>query len=227
MALKQERISMLTSNIANVVASFTHPTLPRNAEEPTFESIQSIHKLLNQNATSVLRGVYGNTLGLLGLTITRESYRTLAGADFVLPTQPTAPVLPPFAPNVQVAEIMRVYKENVKQFNKYVATAKALKNQLLGAFSNDYFLSIYNKATGYEESTVLQLLQHLYTIYDQLTSMQLAANDKEMHIDYDPITPIEKYIARIKKCMDIVANGGTPYSLEQILTLAFDVMYRT
>eukprot|EP00957_Ditylum_brightwellii_P080425 6117137-Ditylum_brightwellii.AAC.1 len=41
------------------------------------------------------------------------------------------------------------------------------------------------------------------------------------------MTPIEKYITKIEKCMDIVANGGAPYSQEQILTLAFDAMYRT
>ena len=218
---------MSNPNIANIIASFTHPTLPRNAEEPTFESIRSIHKLLNQNATGVLRGAYGNTLGLLGLTITRDLYWTLAGQDFVLPTRPAAPALPPFASNVQVVEIMRIYEEEVKQYNKYVATAKALKNQLLGAFDNNYFLSIYNQATGYEESTVLQLLQHLYNNYGQLTSTQLTANDEEMRANYDPTTPIEKYIALIEKCMDIAANGGAPYSQEQILTLAFDAMYRT
>eukprot|EP00957_Ditylum_brightwellii_P090145 6866155-Ditylum_brightwellii.AAC.1 len=48
-----------------------------------------------------------------------------------------------------------------------------------------------------------------------------------MLADYDPTTPIEKYIARIEKCMDIVANGGAPYSQEQLLTLAFDAMYCT
>eukprot|EP00957_Ditylum_brightwellii_P031842 2414632-Ditylum_brightwellii.AAC.1 len=48
-----------------------------------------------------------------------------------------------------------------------------------------------------------------------------------MRADYDPTTPIEKYIAHVKKCMDIAANGGAPYSQEQILMLAFDAMYRT
>eukprot|EP00957_Ditylum_brightwellii_P094207 7172664-Ditylum_brightwellii.AAC.1 len=48
-----------------------------------------------------------------------------------------------------------------------------------------------------------------------------------MRTDYDPTTLIEKYIARIEKCMDIASNGGAPYSQEQILTLAFDAMYRT
>eukprot|EP00957_Ditylum_brightwellii_P163428 12442901-Ditylum_brightwellii.AAC.1 len=71
----------------------------------------------------------------------------LAGADFSLPTRPLPPVLPPFASNVQVAEIMRVYDEAMKQYNKYVSTTKALKNQLLGAFDNNYFLSIYDQAT--------------------------------------------------------------------------------
>eukprot|EP00957_Ditylum_brightwellii_P083623 6356765-Ditylum_brightwellii.AAC.1 len=48
-----------------------------------------------------------------------------------------------------------------------------------------------------------------------------------MRTDYEPTTLIEAYITRVEKCMDIAANGGTPYSQEQILALAFDVMYRT
>eukprot|EP00957_Ditylum_brightwellii_P173983 13246411-Ditylum_brightwellii.AAC.1 len=76
----------------------------------------------------------------------------------------------------------------MKQYNKYVSTAKALKNQLLGAFDNDYFLSMYDQATG-----------------------KLCRTTR---------------IARIEKCMDTAANGGTLYSQEQILTIAFDAMYQ-
>eukprot|EP00957_Ditylum_brightwellii_P006952 526355-Ditylum_brightwellii.AAC.1 len=73
---------MATTEMENITATFTHPSILRNEEEPTFEAIRAIHKLLNQNATVILRGAYGNTLGLLGLTIIPAAYRTLAGADF-------------------------------------------------------------------------------------------------------------------------------------------------
>eukprot|EP00957_Ditylum_brightwellii_P192386 14646304-Ditylum_brightwellii.AAC.1 len=48
-----------------------------------------------------------------------------------------------------------------------------------------------------------------------------------MHRDYDPTTPIEKYIACIEPCMDIVTNGRTPFTLRQIFTIAYDTMCRT
>eukprot|EP00957_Ditylum_brightwellii_P155354 11825837-Ditylum_brightwellii.AAC.1 len=85
----------------NIMATFTHPHIPRNAEEPHFESIRSVHKLLNHNVTGILRGAYRNTLGLLSLTLTAASYQTLARANFNLSTRPPPPVLPPFASNVQ------------------------------------------------------------------------------------------------------------------------------
>eukprot|EP00957_Ditylum_brightwellii_P053698 4068299-Ditylum_brightwellii.AAC.1 len=110
---------------------------PQNVEEPNFESIRSIHKLLNQNTTVILCGAYGNTLGLLGLILTSVSYRMLANANFNLTARPPPPVLPLFASNMQVSEIMRMYKETMKQYNKYMSTTKALKNQLLGAFDNN------------------------------------------------------------------------------------------
>eukprot|EP00957_Ditylum_brightwellii_P145275 11064585-Ditylum_brightwellii.AAC.1 len=156
----------------NITATFTHPSIPQNKEEPTFEAIRAIHKLLNQNDTGILCGAYGNTFGVLGLTITPAAYHTLAGANFVMPIRPAPPVIPPFASNVQVIEIMRIYNESLQTYSKYVATAKALKTQLLGAFHENYFLAIYNQATGYE------------------------ANNNKICADYNPTAPIEKYIAR-------------------------------
>eukprot|EP00957_Ditylum_brightwellii_P020027 1512055-Ditylum_brightwellii.AAC.1 len=100
--------------------------------------------------------------------------------------------------------------------------AKALKTQLLGAFGDDYYLAIYDQATGYEGAAVLELLQHLYDNYGQLDSTQLTANTDKICGDYDPTAPIEKYIARVEKCMDIAANGEAPFSLQQILTITFD-----
>eukprot|EP00957_Ditylum_brightwellii_P075592 5745322-Ditylum_brightwellii.AAC.1 len=97
----------------NITATFTHPSIPQNKEEPTFEAIRAIHKLLNQNATGILRQAYGNALGMLGLTITPAAYCTLAGADFVTPVRPARPVIPPFASNIQVTEIMRVCNESL------------------------------------------------------------------------------------------------------------------
>eukprot|EP00957_Ditylum_brightwellii_P144516 11008453-Ditylum_brightwellii.AAC.1 len=159
---------------------------------------------------------------MLGLIIIPAAYHTLTGADFVTPIRPAPPVIPSFAFNVQVTEIMQVYNESLWTYIKYVATAKALKTQLLGAFHDDYFLAIYDQVTGYKVSMVLELLQHLYANYGQLDSTQLTANNDKIRADYDPTAPIEKYIAQVEKCMDIAANGGAPFSLQQILTITFD-----
>eukprot|EP00957_Ditylum_brightwellii_P045042 3416753-Ditylum_brightwellii.AAC.1 len=61
---------MASTEMENITATFTHLSILRNKEEPTFEAIQAIHKLLNQNATGILHRAYGNALGMLGLTIT-------------------------------------------------------------------------------------------------------------------------------------------------------------
>eukprot|EP00957_Ditylum_brightwellii_P156793 11933894-Ditylum_brightwellii.AAC.1 len=108
---------MASTEMENITATFTHPSIPRNEEEPTFEVIQAIHKLLNQNATGILCGAYGNALGILGLTITPAAYRTLARANFVTPIRPAPPKIPPFASNVQLTEIMRVYNESLWTYN--------------------------------------------------------------------------------------------------------------
>eukprot|EP00957_Ditylum_brightwellii_P106276 8106958-Ditylum_brightwellii.AAC.1 len=198
----------------NITTMFTHPSIPRNEEEPTFKAIQLVHKLLNQNATGILSRAYGNTLGTLGLTITPAAYDTMVGADSIMPTRPPPPFIPPFASNVQVTEIMKVYNKNLRTYSKYVATSKALKTQLLRVSHDNYFLAVYQQAMGHEGSTVLQLLQHLYTNYRQLDSTQITSTNNEICGDYDPTAPIEKYSMHVEKCMDIAANGGALFSLQ-------------
>eukprot|EP00957_Ditylum_brightwellii_P210965 15365610-Ditylum_brightwellii.AAC.4 len=105
-AQPSELPKMANMDMDYITATFNHPTIPRNAEEPTFKLVRSVQKLLNQNATGILRGAYGNMLGMLGLTITLAAYHTLAGVDFVMPTRPLPPVIPPFALNAQVTKIM-------------------------------------------------------------------------------------------------------------------------
>eukprot|EP00957_Ditylum_brightwellii_P151000 11498158-Ditylum_brightwellii.AAC.1 len=103
---------MVSADMDNITATFAHPTTPRSVEEQMFEVIRSVHKLLNKNGTGILRGAYGNMLQMLGLIINLAAYHTLAGADFVTPTRPLPPAIPPFASNVQVTKIMCVYGEN-------------------------------------------------------------------------------------------------------------------
>eukprot|EP00957_Ditylum_brightwellii_P023895 1801800-Ditylum_brightwellii.AAC.1 len=103
---------MMNHNVNNIINTCMHQMIPCSAEEPTFASIKPIHKLLNQNATGKLHGEYENTLGLLGLALMTDAYKTLTGANFVLPTPPTPqlqPVLPPFASVHQATEENRRY----------------------------------------------------------------------------------------------------------------------
>mmetsp|Transcript_19484 Transcript_19484/g.28690 ORF Transcript_19484/g.28690 Transcript_19484/m.28690 type:complete len:408 (+) Transcript_19484:103-1326(+) len=218
---------MVLSDAETVQASFTHPNIPKYIGEPTFEVIHEVHKKLNQNATSILRGAWGNRLGLLGYTVAPNMYQQLAGQAFTEPVEPQPPNIPPFASAHQANEARRIFDEQSAQYKKAVATKRALCNQLLGAFEDMYFMALYVQATGYEDYTVRQMLDHLYTNYGQLDATMLMDNDRIIKQDYDPTKPIENDIARVEKCLDIAQNGNTPYTLNQLLTLAYDAMFRT
>eukprot|EP00957_Ditylum_brightwellii_P143138 10906170-Ditylum_brightwellii.AAC.2 len=71
------------------------------------------------------------------------------------------------------------------------------------------------------------MLDHLYTNYKQLDATMLMDSNRIIKQDYDPTKPIENYIARVEKCLDIAQSGNTPYTLNQLLTLAYDAMFRT
>eukprot|EP00957_Ditylum_brightwellii_P051274 3887758-Ditylum_brightwellii.AAC.1 len=143
------------------------------------------------------------------------AYRTIADKDFVHQTPPLPSVLPPFAAVQQANEENRQYMEEMKKFETFKLVAQAFKKQLIGAFDSCYFLLIYNQVTGYKDSTVLELLEHLYNNYGQVDTTILTANDQELHADFNPSISIKKYIACVENCLDIAANERAPYTEEQ------------
>ena len=58
-----------------------------------------------------------------------------------------------------------------------------------------YFLFLYNQATGYETTTALQLLNHLYLNYGNIDSTVIQENDAMIKEDFDITQSIEEYTA--------------------------------
>eukprot|EP00957_Ditylum_brightwellii_P180976 13787375-Ditylum_brightwellii.AAC.2 len=97
MVLPPHHPRMTETEVNITIAGFTHSVIPKSHEKLKFEPIQEVHKKLNQNATNKLCCAYGNTLCLLGLTITPAQYQLLAGQPFTMPTPPVPPNLNAFA----------------------------------------------------------------------------------------------------------------------------------
>ena len=68
---------------------------------------------------------------------------------------------------------------------------------------------------------------HLYLAYTKLSGGNLEENDKRMRADYSMNQPMEVLIDKINNTMDIAAAANNPYSAEQLVTAAYNIVFKT
>ena len=208
--------------------SFPEDPLTEIHGEPTYETIASLHRTLNSNASSVHTTVGGGNHGYLGLTVNGPSYITLTGSAFIPPTNPgPVPIIPPGLSAAQIAEMERRHKENRRIFNEYSNVGKALKKQLIEAVNDTYLRTMRHNVYGFAGTTVLQLLAHLYDAYGGITSTELTANDARLRTQVSITQPFEIFLAQVEDSIEYAEAGGTPYSAAQILSIAYELMLNT
>jgi hypothetical protein len=85
---------MKYTTVKDVIAGFTHPVLPTVHDDPDYQSIHAIWKLLQASSRAIDTHLGGGTHGHLGLIVSDASYATIApatDAGTTLWSSPTAP----------------------------------------------------------------------------------------------------------------------------------------
>jgi hypothetical protein len=67
----------------------------------------------------------------------------------------------------------------------------------------------------------------LFDAYDNITPLQLDANDKMMKYQWDPSTPIIFLFSKIQEGVDKADAGNAPYTANQVLVIAFNHVFQT
>jgi hypothetical protein len=80
---------------------------------------------------------------------------------------------------------------------------------------------------GIGTRTPLQILVHLYRNYAKITPADLDNNDRAMKQPCGVNQPIEVLYQKIKDAIEFTAAGQTPYSPEQVLSIAYQLVFRT
>ena len=70
-------------------------------------------------------------------------------------------------------------------------------------------------------------MDHLYAIYANISSADLQEKDAVFRTPYDVNQPIESLFDQVENCVDYSAAGNTPYSLKQVIGIAFQLVYQT
>jgi hypothetical protein len=95
-----------------IIAGFTHYSLPKVTGEPTFEDLKVIWRLLNNNAMSVASYEGGGHHGHLIIILKNEEYFAVAVDIFPVPSNPgpSAAVVASMMA-VLIAEMTRLHQE--------------------------------------------------------------------------------------------------------------------
>ena len=207
---------------------FPHPLLPPIIGIPTYESIAELHIQLNANAASVQSNLGDGQLGLLPLTVSPAVYNTLSAIPFIAPVNPgTTPNIPAGTTAAVASRLVRQFSYDTKIFREYNATDHALKQQIIGCINRIYLRTLSHPVTGFANITTRHMLQHLYRSYGRINPAALLANDSTMKTAYDPNQPIEGFIDQIEDCVAFADAGLAPYTVPQIISTAYTLMFNT
>ena len=208
----------MTSNTKeSIVSNFPHPTLPPLTGRPTYKSIANLNLLLNANAASVSSTRGDGIHGLLILTVSDAIYRTTTGMNFIPPTNPGIhPTIAPNATAAQIAHATREHNARLTEWNQYLATDNALRQQLFAAVPEIYLATLRNAVTGFSRVTTKTALNHLYTVYGRISPYDYEQNDLKMKTPYDANEPFECFVQQIEDAVRLADAAGKPYSPEQV-----------
>jgi hypothetical protein len=90
-----------------------------------------------------------------------------------------------------------------------------------------FLRAIEHRVTGFANRTTRDMLMHLYTNYGRLTPADIQANDERLKARYDPNQPIESLFTQVEDAMEIADAANAPYSPEQIVNVAYNLVYST
>jgi hypothetical protein len=96
------------------------------------------------------------------------------------------------------------------------------------AIKDPIFLKpIENHITGFSRVTARTMLQYMFNAYGNITPQQLDVNGKMMKEQWDPSTPIIYLFSKIQDGVDKADAGNAPYTVNQVLSIAFNHVFRT
>ena len=113
--------------------------------------------------------------------------------------------------NVTAAQIKQAVDQHelqTKLFREYTLVDKALKQLLLSAVEDKYYIVMHNSLIGYANVTT----RSLSSLWQHITSTQVSDNDKKLKTPYEPNQPIEALYERIDNAVAFAEAADNVYT---------------
>jgi hypothetical protein len=215
------------------MASFTHPVLPTVQGKPYYQTIHASRKFLQANSRAIDTHLGGGTFGHLGLIISDASYAMIAPTTDAGPTLWTSPQAPGRAPaNTdgtadQISAARHIWEEDVQTYRTCTSVQQALKTQIISVFEPMYLEILNDNMVGYATISTIDMLDHLFETYGNITAVDLEINFEHMPRAWDPQQPVESLFKQIQYCADYSEAGGVLIGHQQQINVSYAKIFAT
>ena len=138
-----------------------------------------------------------------------------------------AAVIPPNSTGPQIAAIECQFNKALRQWTEYKNLTDAGKKFIQDGINNMYLKGITDRNVGLAHITIRDILSFLFQNYGNITQYNIEENNKKLKGKWDANTPIKMLFDQIKDAQDFASAAGQPYTNNQLLTMAYNLVYAT
>jgi hypothetical protein len=215
---------MKYTTIEYVMASFPHPILPTVQGEPDYQTIHATRKFLQANSRAI---------GHLGLIISDASYAMISPPTDVGPTLWTTPQTPgraqanTYGTAAQISAACHIWEEDVQTYRTCTSVQQASKKQIISVFEPVYLDILNDNMVGYANTSAIDMLDHLFDTYGNITEIDLDIDFEHMRRAWDPQQPVESLLKEIQYCTNYSEAEGVLIGHPQQINVGFAQIFAT
>ena len=196
----------------DLFALFKFPALDKCEGEPTYKKAVAIRDQAIRNALAVKSPFGGGKHGHSGMIMPEATYLTEAGEKWRVPA--TSGVYPTFPATATTdaakKRIIATFIETEAGIKKAEVMEELLRNQILDAFEEEFYMELHERVYGYDRVTPKQLLEHIFENYAKIDDALLLDNRRTFEEAPDMSRPIDVYFCKQERCQEIADDGNIP-----------------
>ena len=167
----------------------------------------------------------------MGAILTAAEYAAATPINtppFVDPLFPgAAAIIPPNSTGPQISAIEHQFNKTLHQWTEYKNLTDAGKKFIQDGMDDMYLKGITDRNVGLANVTIREILEFLFQNYGNITQYDIEANDKKLKEKWDANSPIEMLFDQIEDAQHFASTTGQPYTNNQLLTTAYNLVYAT
>ena len=197
-----------------IEAKFPHKTLTKVEGQSTYVDFFILREELYRNALSSKSPFGGGNHGHIGACMDEVTYTITTGGDkWTIPaTAGMFPAFPAGANDDQKKQLIAEFVRDETGIKIANATINLLRNQLIEAIDEDYYMELYDPMFRYDHINPMDFLAHILKHYAVIDDDVLEDNTKQFNEAPTMFLPIDVYFHKQERCRQLATDGNVPIS---------------